>query len=370
MTGGTNRGFVWLNWRTPIMQLEANGNLNVTGSGSFRSVIIKGINDTPLIIQASTGVAYSKINFKNLDGGDCSAIHSFDNSWQGGNINLSSGALNLTGFNGVTLGVWDNSVAIADQRDLSFKLRGKGLFGSDLETTAVQFTTGFAGQGWKLDAATNHLTVDKLTVRKEFKVYEMIIDQVRAQRGSVVISPGAAKIESGTVGRAYVDTDNGRLPISVIVGDKLRCQQNNGRNSKYLVVNVTAVGSDYFDYTVIDGTGWLGTGDEVVVFGSNDTNRQGIIYITSSDDGAPYIDVLDGVNSHIHTTPRNIRYIRDWSNGSSINDGNHWVEIKALNRAGVNIASGKTVTGLNGSNPQFPLSRVTDDNIDTAYYGE
>lgn len=93
------------------------------------------------------------------------------------------------------------------------------------------------------------------------------------------------------------------------------------------------------------------------------------MYLTSSDDGAPYMDVLDGVNTHIHTTPRNIRYIRDWSNGSTANAGNHWVEIKALNSAGTNIAQSKAVIGLNGST-SFPLSRVTDGSVYTDFYGE
>lgn len=76
VTGGTNRGFVWLNYRTPIMQLEKNGNLNVVGNGYFNTIKVKGGSDEQLTIQAPTGRSYSKLKFANLDGNDCSVIHS------------------------------------------------------------------------------------------------------------------------------------------------------------------------------------------------------------------------------------------------------------------------------------------------------
>ena len=293
MTGGTNRGFVWLNYRTPIMQLEANGNLTAIGN-------IKAI--------------------------------------------------------------------------------GKGLFGSDLETTAVQFTTGFAGQGWKLDAATNHLTVDKLTVRSRMDVYELVINQIRATNGSFWISDSVKVVSNQLVDsnvryRLFINKDTNN---TLVVNDIVKAQQFDGRNVRVFIGRVQRIdnipSNEYAQFIPVvlplEGTPWDGM--DLVRIGNTDANssRQGTMYLTSSDDGAPYMDVLDGVNTHIHTTPRNIRYIRDWLNGSSANGGNHWVEIKALNSAGVNIAQGKAVTGLNGSNPQFPLSRVTDDNIDAASYGE
>lgn len=41
-----------------------------------------------------------------------------------------------------------------------------------------------------------------------------------------------------------------------------------------------------------------------------------------------YPDTLDG---KVHTfTQRKVRYIRDWVNGSNLNTGNHWVEIRAM----------------------------------------
>lgn len=60
--------------------------------------------------------------------------------------------------------------------------------------------------------------------------------------------------------------------------------------------------------------------------------------------------------------PYYIRYIKDTLNGSNVNNGNHWVEIQALQADGTtykNIALGKTVTcDATGDN----LGRVTDGN--------
>jgi phage minor structural protein len=63
-----------------------------------------------------------------------------------------------------------------------------------------------------------------------------------------------------------------------------------------------------------------------------------------------------------------VRYIRDWSNGSSANTANHWVEIQAIDQAGTNRALGKTPTTNATTNPTYPLSRITDGTVDTNLY--
>jgi phage minor structural protein len=54
-----------------------------------------------------------------------------------------------------------------------------------------------------------------------------------------------------------------------------------------------------------------------------------------------------------------IRYIRDWLNGSTSNTGNHWVEIKAINGEGQNVA-------LNKTESTYPI--LTDGSTDTNAY--
>lgn len=62
-----------------------------------------------------------------------------------------------------------------------------------------------------------------------------------------------------------------------------------------------------------------------------------------------------------------IRYIRDHLNGSRGNGASYWVEIKAFNEAGTNIASGKTVTA-NFTPSEGVLTQVTNDDTNTNNY--
>lgn len=64
--------------------------------------------------------------------------------------------------------------------------------------------------------------------------------------------------------------------------------------------------------------------------------------------------------------PSNIRYIKDWISGNSINTYNHWVEIQAIDYNGTNVAQGKS--GSSSIGAWNPL--VTDGNTATdPYYG-
>lgn len=66
-----------------------------------------------------------------------------------------------------------------------------------------------------------------------------------------------------------------------------------------------------------------------------------------------------------------VQYIRDWSNGSTSNTGNHWVEIQAYSAyTGNNMAQGKTVTTSGTANSSYPLSRIVDGNTDTGQYAD
>ena len=60
-----------------------------------------------------------------------------------------------------------------------------------------------------------------------------------------------------------------------------------------------------------------------------------------------------------------VRYIKDCSNGSTANAGNHWVEIQAI-KDGVNIAKGKPVTGTvaESNNTNYAYSNIVDGRIE------
>lgn len=57
--------------------------------------------------------------------------------------------------------------------------------------------------------------------------------------------------------------------------------------------------------------------------------------------------------------PGNIRYIRDWLNGSTANTGNHWVEIAAIDFEGVNVALNKTGTSIGNNWNALLVNGVT-----------
>lgn len=72
-------------------------------------------------------------------------------------------------------------------------------------------------------------------------------------------------------------------------------------------------------------------------------------------------------NKFGNTTMSNVMYVKDCINGSSVNTGNHWVEIEALANQ-VDVALNKTVTGTVAENASYPYSRVTDRSIVSSNY--
>jgi len=64
-----------------------------------------------------------------------------------------------------------------------------------------------------------------------------------------------------------------------------------------------------------------------------------------------------------------IRYIRNYLNGNSVAGWNHWVEIKAFDIYGNNVAQGKKVTANFTPSTSFkPLSALVDNDVNTANY--
>ncbi|PVH26292.1 hypothetical protein [Sphingobacterium corticibacter] len=172
--------------------------------------------------------------------------------------------------------------------------------------SSERFVSGFAGEGYRISKDANGTVMaefDRLTVRKDFTVYELIVSQIRATNGSLWISD-AIKLESvvksGSNYVCKIDTDQGTIYIPFVVNDILRCQRFNGRNMKYYVARVTATNYNdgTFTLVIIEGASVPEARDEVVRMGNTtDRNRQGAIYATASDNEAPYLDVIDGVTS-------------------------------------------------------------------------
>ncbi len=254
----------------------------------------------------------------------------------------------------------------------------QGKFSSDLIDTNWGGVDGFSGSGWKLDSTENHLMLDRLTVRGRMDVYEMVINQIRATNGSLWISD-SMKVTTGyrfdewDIENIQLNFDNegGNLVCPFKLYDIVQAQKFDGRNIIKVVGRVWEVGTTFFriktngycedviDLSVLTGLEFVRIGN------TSDSDRQGALYLTSSDADSPYIEVIDGVSDAKFTIPRNIRYIRDWSNGSTLNGGNYWVEIKAFDEDGNNLAAGKPVYDINGT--KYTGSRVTDEVVSPSY---
>ncbi len=174
------------------------------------------------------------------------------------------------------------------------------------------FVSGFTGSGWRIDNSSS-ATFDKLTVRKNMNVYELIIKKVRSVNGGLVVSAANCKIKSvidSTLESDYWIIYPEDSTVSFVAGDIVRCQNFTGSDEKYYYAVVGHVDSSYFalDKNSFEGESRPAVGDELVQFGNiTDTDRQGVIYLTSTDDNAPYIDVLDSVDSYDFTGKTKVR---------------------------------------------------------------
>lgn len=166
------------------------------------------------------------------------------------------------------------------------------------------FVSGMDGTGWRLWMKNElaNLELDSLTVRQTMRIFELLIDRVRSVNGLLVVSAANGKI-------AAVNDLGNQLLIAFEMGcdfeagDFLRCQTFKGSRLKHYWVQVkeTRTTEDGKVWAVLnkEDEGWLnGTaevGDECVLFGSDKKERQGLIFISATDDGLPRIDILNGV---------------------------------------------------------------------------
>lgn len=164
------------------------------------------------------------------------------------------------------------------------------------------YIPGLTGSGMKLYKALSgdwNLELDNVTVRKAMTIFELIISKIRAVNGGLVISPANGRIKSvAETTDSYVLGIEGDMMF--VLDDFVRCQVFTANQLKYYWVRVTRVDGELihvlksdFPVNVVPSEG-----DDLIQFG-NKTNavRQGVLYLTASEDGKPRFSVLDGVNS-------------------------------------------------------------------------
>ncbi len=165
--------------------------------------------------------------------------------------------------------------------------------------------TGFSGQGWRLDPSDNsksHLVLDRLTVRGRMDVYELVINQIRASNGSFWISDAikttTAQMLTTTTYRFYFDDDAGNVACPFVVGDIVKAQRFTGRGVQLVKGRVYTVTSTFFNINIetysdvptdLDRLNGL---EFVRINNLTIDDRKGALYLTSSDNGSPFMDVI------------------------------------------------------------------------------
>ena len=171
--------------------------------------------------------------------------------------------------------------------------------------SSERFIPGLMGEGMKLYKAINgdwNLEIDNAVVRKAMTIFELIISKVRAVNGGLVISSAYGRVmsvsETSGDPAYYVLGIEGDMMF--VTDDLVRCQVYTSGHVKYYWVPVASVNDD--SILILKSVFPNGTtpavGDDLVQMGNlTNPNRQGILYLTASEDGKPRISVLDGVNS-------------------------------------------------------------------------
>ena len=167
---------------------------------------------------------------------------------------------------------------------------------------SISFAPGFPGWGTEIDIPTATGTFDNIFVRKTFTAYEIVYSQIYGLGGNQIVSDinKIGRVERlSDRWRCYMDDMDGLMLMNLREGDGVKIQRRNGITStKYLFGRCIGISSDYFDvaYPLIEGTGEPEAGDFAMRWGNDrDTTRQGLIYLTSADQGAPFIAVYDGI---------------------------------------------------------------------------
>lgn len=173
-----------------------------------------------------------------------------------------------------------------------------------MDSKSETYVSGFDGSGWKLnyDSGYYSLEVDKLKVRRSMSIYELIVNQIRATNGSLWVTDSvkvaSVTLVSGDIYDIGIDDDGGNIAVPFAANDQILGQSWDGRDVKTVEGEVVSVSSDEFRINLDSGSDIPAVGDTLVRIGNDtDSDRQGSIYITSSDSDAPYIDILDGVDS-------------------------------------------------------------------------
>lgn len=172
---------------------------------------------------------------------------------------------------------------------------------------------------------------------------------------------------------------------------------NFGYGADYLKVGVPGAGSGYYGgntvayYSASGGSSFISgyAGVNAITSSSDRTHTNDTIHYSDkyfingamesgvrSGNGEAKITFISGIKpERTNTNLNNVRYIKDCMNGSSVNTGNHWLELQALYN-GINVAKGivgtlyasdgTSISSYNTTTRAYSLA--TDGDITAANY--
>lgn len=172
---------------------------------------------------------------------------------------------------------------------------------SNLLRNVGSFVPGMLGSGYglRMENGIAKLDIDEITVRQTMRVMELLIEKVRSVGGELVVTAA-----NGKVATVSDNADNWLLTFEegggdFVEGDYIRCQVFTLNRQKNYWVRVAFVSGGTVAILKSD-SGWQGSlpesGDEVVLMGSEISDRQGAVVVSATDDGTPRVDVLGGLN--------------------------------------------------------------------------
>ena len=311
---------------TPLVITNAgNVGIGTTGPGAGLEILNTG-TALKLSYDASNYVTFSvsSVGFCTVNATGSGVGFGFNKQLQanytgGSNAIRSAGDIyfNTSGY-GLTNAAGDIKIAPVGNTYFSTGNVGIGLTSSINQTLTLKdastfgsstATADFNGIGFLAtingSANTSSLILDNLTVRGTMSVYELLVQQIRATNGSVSIS-STGKVISETGTGPYVLTMGVNTYQYFMAGDIIRAKRYQGSNTYDSWCSVTSVTAGSIGttaptatVTVLGGSAAPAAGYEYVRMGSStDTSRQGLIYMTADDSGAPFIDVIDGVTAY------------------------------------------------------------------------
>lgn len=261
-----------------------------------------------LVISAANGKAYS------IDTGSGNIFSSWNNAYPGlpGWTHFTSSGLEITAADNIPGGVGraaSNITSYVAKTGVTITIQGTLTLVTGTNTPAVviyDHLTGTEITTVALDSGVNNKTYTFLADYDE--VYFVFSSRYASD---MAISFTNVSI-TDSIYKIIFDEDNGNKQIQFAIDDYIMAQEWTGRGTDYYLGQVTNVvhnntlGFAYIAVNNISGTPWIGC-DLVQKGNSSDTDRQSAIYITSSDDDNPYMDVLAGIDDGDYTGKTKVR---------------------------------------------------------------